>query len=137
MYAAIMLAVISSVGLGLIERTYFDEAKTVASEHTYTGLVGQILTGIYHTYWDHGEWVFYLATSDGRMIRLIFYCGNPFLSSPGEGNFCVEPTQIPIVDGHETTLKGTLLYPSDWKPELSEIRMQFDGDLYVLEMLAS
>jgi hypothetical protein len=51
-------------------------------------------------------------------------------------DFCTEPSQIPIRDGELVRLKGTLIQPSDWNPELSERHMDFHADLYVMEILA-
>lgn len=138
LYVAIVLALVVTGGLTLTGRVYFDALASLREQRiTYSAFMGQVLVGKYHAYLDAGEWVFYLISSNitFRTVRLIFYCENRAYSSAGRWSFCTDPTQIPLAEGHEATLRGTLLCPSGWKTELSDQHMNFDADLYVITIL--
>ena len=108
---------------------------------TYQAEIGRVLEGTFHELrvTPQGETVFYLQL-DSISIRLIFYCNPQPTKVAGRSvtvwDFCTERSQLPIRDGQHIKVKGTLITPSDWKPELSTPRLTFTSDLYVMQILS-
>jgi hypothetical protein len=85
------------------------------------------------------EPVFFLRLGNGTQFRLLFYCKNQTLvttrdtegGAHGGFDFC---SSVPFQDGAHLTVRGTLVVPSEWNPELSTPRLSFAGDMYVIEI---
>jgi hypothetical protein len=112
----------------------------------YNATVGVDASGIFHIVIVElrnrvAETVFTLRTDNGDLLRLVFYCRNGMLVSTAERTpgtysgyeFC---NTLPFQDGIHLRLRGTLITPSEWNPELSTPRLQFAGDLYVVDILS-
>jgi len=105
----------------------------------YQAQIGITMSGIFHVRETPKENVFILATDNGTLLRLLFYCVNGVLittTDQGPGphggySFC---TVAPFRDGAHIRVRGTLIVPSQWNPALSRPTMVFAGDLYVFEI---
>ena len=107
---------------------------------THTGYFSVSYTGVYHYVtaqplcsknfppcWIPSEVVWYLTTENAT-IRLVFYCGL---------DYCTSPEQLPFRNGARIYVKGTLIEPSDWPTKNYQPTLQFGGDLYVFKFAAA
>ena len=101
---------------------------------TYSGFLSVRYTGVYH-YVDAqpvcessplclvpSEIVFYLATENATIIRLVFFCG---------AGVCLSAEQLPFSDGMKINVQGTLIVPSSWQSSEYQPTLRFIADLYV------